>query len=125
MRNAENNTRLSAHENLARIAVLRHHGRREPHMDYRKALATACLAFLIGCLPEPDFNTVYGYAGLNGGTTGGAGADAAEVAVCNGVELLAALNNPDYAAVPLTVWVDGTITPHNSNTDSIPVTRGN
>ncbi|HEX5056768.1 MAG TPA: pectate lyase [Gammaproteobacteria bacterium] len=97
-------------------------------MNYHRLLTTACLSFMLlsACkIESPDFETVYGYAGLNGGTTGGAGADAVEVAVCNGAELLAALNNPEYASVPLTIWVDGTVTPHNSNADSIPIVRSN
>ncbi len=74
---------------------------------------------------SPDFNTVYGYASLNGGTTGGAGANAVEVAVCNGVDLTAALANPAYSDKPLTIYVDGVITWHNSGNKDIKLNRPN
>jgi len=73
----------------------------------------------------PDFNTVYGFASLNGGTTGGAGANAVEVAVCNGADLTAALTNPAYADKPLTIYVDGVITWHNSGNKDIKLNRPN
>ncbi|MDR7088867.1 pectinesterase family protein [Cellvibrio fibrivorans] len=73
----------------------------------------------------PDFNTVYGYASVNGGTTGGAGANAVEVAVCNGADLTAALTNPAYADKPLTIYVDGVITWHNSGNKDIKLNRPN
>ncbi|MDO8344907.1 MAG: pectinesterase family protein [Cellvibrio sp.] len=73
----------------------------------------------------PDFNTVYGYASLNGSTTGGAGANAVEVAVCNGVDLIAALTNPAYSDKPLTIYVDGVITWHNSGNSDIKLNRPN
>ena len=73
----------------------------------------------------PDLDIVYGYAALNGGTTGGSGANAVEVEVCTGAELAAALANPDYANVPLTIWVDGVITPTNASADTIRISRSN
>ena len=73
----------------------------------------------------PDFNTVYGFASLNGGTTGGSGADMVEVAVCNGADLTAALTNPAYADKPLTIYVDGVITWHNSGNKDIKLNRPN
>ena len=73
----------------------------------------------------PDFNTVYGFASLNGGTTGGAGADRVEVAVCNGIDLTAALVNPAYSNKPLTIYVDGVITWHNSGNKDIKLNRPN
>lgn len=73
----------------------------------------------------PDFNTVYGFASLNGGTTGGAGANAVEVAVCNGADLTAALTNPAYSDKPLTIYVDGVITWHNSGNKDIKLNRPN
>jgi len=73
----------------------------------------------------PDFNTVYGFASLNGGTTGGSGANAVEVAVCNGVDLIAALANPANAGKPLTIYVDGVITWHNSGNSDIKLNRPN
>jgi pectate lyase len=73
----------------------------------------------------PDFNTVYGFASLNGGTTGGVGANAVEVAVCNGADLTAALTNPAYSDKPLTIYVDGVITWHNSGNKDIKLNRPN
>lgn len=73
----------------------------------------------------PDFNTVYGFASLNGGTTGGSGAGRVEVAVCNGADLTAALTNPAYADKPLTIYVDGVITWHNSGNKDIKLNRPN
>lgn len=73
----------------------------------------------------PDFNTVYGFASLNGGTTGGAGVNAVEVAVCNGADLTAALTNPAYSGKPLTIYVDGVITWHNSGNKDIKLNRPN
>lgn len=72
-----------------------------------------------------DFNTVFGYASLNGGTTGGAGPNAVEVAVCTGADLIAALNNPANSGKPLTIYVDGVITWHNSGNTDIKLNRPN
>ncbi|MEN0037404.1 MAG: pectinesterase family protein [Cellvibrio sp.] len=72
-----------------------------------------------------DFNTVFGYASLNGGTTGGAGPNAVEVAVCTGADLIAALNNPANTGKPLTIYVDGVITWHNSGNTDIKLNRPN
>ncbi|HZG56960.1 MAG TPA: pectate lyase [Paenibacillus sp.] len=52
-----------------------------------------------------------GFATLNGGTTGGAGGTV--VTVTNGVDLQNAINNKD-PNVPLTIYVQGVITPSNS-----------
>lgn len=73
----------------------------------------------------PDFNTVFGYASLNGGTTGGAGPNAVEVAVCTGAELTAALTNPANSGKPLTIYVDGVITWHNAGNTDIKLNRPN
>lgn len=73
----------------------------------------------------PDFNTVYGFASLNGGTTGGSGLDMVEVAVCNGADLTAALENPAYSGKPLTIYVDGVITWHNAGNKDIKLNRPN
>ena len=54
-----------------------------------------------------------GYASLNGGTTGGAGSNAVTVTVTTGAQLVSALQNRDLNR-PLTVRVNGTITPANS-----------
>ncbi|KKO44524.1 pectate lyase [Arsukibacterium ikkense] len=54
-----------------------------------------------------------GYASLNGGTTGGAGSNAVTVTVSTGSQLVSALNNRDVNR-PLTIRVNGTITPGNS-----------
>lgn len=73
----------------------------------------------------PDFETVFGFASLNGGTTGGSGLDAVEVSVCTGEELRAAINNPANANKPLTVYIDGVITWHNSGNTDIKLNRPN
>ncbi|XEC97549.1 polysaccharide lyase family 1 protein [Paenibacillus tarimensis] len=52
-----------------------------------------------------------GFATLNGGTTGGAGGQV--VTVSTGTELQNAINNKEPNA-PLTIYVDGVITPANS-----------
>ncbi len=72
-----------------------------------------------------DFNTVFGFASVNGGTTGGAGANKVEVAVCTGADLRAALVNPEYMDKPLTIYVDGVVTWHNSGNTDIKLNRPN
>lgn len=54
-----------------------------------------------------------GYASLDGGTTGGAGANAVTVTASTGAEIQAALANRDLNR-PLTIRVNGTITSANS-----------
>ncbi|MGP9799352.1 pectate lyase family protein [Rheinheimera sp. NSM] len=54
-----------------------------------------------------------GYASLNGGTTGGSGSNAVTVTVSTGAQLVAALQDRDLNR-PLTIRVNGTITPGNS-----------
>lgn len=54
-----------------------------------------------------------GYASLNGGTTGGSGSNAVTVTVSTGTQLANALKNRDLNR-PLTIRVNGTITPGNS-----------
>lgn len=62
-------------------------------------------------------NQVQGFASLGSGTTGGAGGD--EVTVSTGTELSAALSGK--GANPLTIFVDGTITPENSSADKFEI----
>ncbi len=73
----------------------------------------------------PDFNHVYGYAGLNGGTSGGSGEGARALSVCSGAELIAMLNHKGLRAFPLTIFVDAPITPENTQADSIKIERPN
>jgi pectate lyase len=73
----------------------------------------------------PDFNRVYGFAGLNGGTTGGSGEGARALSVCSGKELLAMLNHQGLSAFPLTIFVDAPITPENTPAESIKIERPN
>lgn len=54
-----------------------------------------------------------GYASLDGGTTGGAGANSVTVTATTGTEIQAALANRDLNR-PLTIRVNGTISPANS-----------
>ncbi len=70
--------------------------------------------------PEPEPGPVtscsatpQGYASLGGGTTGGSGSNAVTVTVSTGAQLVDALKNRDLNR-PLTVRVNGTITPGNS-----------
>ncbi|BAB07538.1 pectate lyase family protein [Halalkalibacterium halodurans] len=65
----------------------------------------------------PNFN-LQGFATLNGGTTGGAGGDV--VTVRTGNEFINALKskNPNR---PLTIYVNGTITPSNTSDSKIDI----
>ncbi|WP_332398451.1 hypothetical protein [Vibrio metschnikovii] len=77
-----------------------------------------------GSSPVPDNNggisadvcatSPTGYASLNGGTTGGSGSNAVTVTVSTGAQLANALKNRDFNR-PLTIRVNGTITPANSD----------
>lgn len=73
----------------------------------------------------PDFNRVYGYAALNGGTSGGSGEGARALSVCSGAQLIEMLNHKGLRAFPLTIFVDAPITVENSHTDSIKIDRPN
>lgn len=64
-----------------------------------------------------QMNTVVGFATLGDGTTGGAGGT--EVTVTTGAELVQALSSK--GADPLTIWVDGTLTPDNSGVEKFDV----
>ena len=57
-------------------------------------------------------NTVQGFAGIEGGTTGGLGGGS--VTVKTGAQLVAALASKKNNPKPITIYVDGTITPANS-----------
>ncbi|WP_088104033.1 pectate lyase family protein [Halalkalibacter urbisdiaboli] len=65
----------------------------------------------------PDFN-MKGFATFDGGTTGGQGGDT--VTVSTGDELLQALKNKS-SNTPLTIYVDGTITPNNTSASKIDI----
>lgn len=58
-------------------------------------------------------NTVQGFASIDGGTTGGAGGSS--VTVRTGAELVAVLKAKRKDTTPLTIYVDGTLTPDNSD----------
>lgn len=62
--------------------------------------------------------SMQGFATLNGGTTGGAGGDV--VTVSTGDQLIAALKNKK-ANTPLTIYIDGTITPANTSASKIDI----
>ncbi|MDO3386627.1 pectate lyase [Gilvimarinus sp. SDUM040013] len=62
-------------------------------------------------------NTVVGFASLGDGTTGGAGGDI--VTVTTGEELAQAISQK--GSNPLTIFVDGTITPENSPGDNFDI----
>lgn len=61
-------------------------------------------------------NLAHGFASMNGGTTGGSGGPS--VTVSTGAALQAAI---DKATGPLTIYVDGKITPGNSGVDAISI----
>lgn len=61
-------------------------------------------------------NQVQGFASLGGGTTGGAGGTT--VTVTTGAQLVAALASKKNNSTPLTIYVNGTITPSNSGSAS-------
>nr|WP_067841912.1 pectate lyase [Amphibacillus sediminis] len=65
----------------------------------------------------PDFRQT-GFSTLNGGTTGGAGGNT--VTVRTGNELIQALKNKP-ANRPLTIYVNGTITPSNTSASKIDI----
>ena len=73
----------------------------------------------------PDFNKVYGFAGLNGGTSGGSGEGARALSVCTGADLQEMLNHKGLRAFPLTIFVDAPITPENTQAESIKIERPN
>jgi pectate lyase len=60
-----------------------------------------------------EANTVQGFASIDGGTTGGAGGDS--VTVTNGADLVAILKDKRDDTTPLIIYVDGTLTPDNSD----------
>ncbi|GAF64764.1 high-alkaline pectate lyase [Bacillus sp. TS-2] len=66
---------------------------------------------------SPNFS-MQGYATLAGGTTGGAGGDV--VTVTTGEELVNALKNKDDNT-PLTIYINGTITPSNTPANKIDI----
>ncbi|WP_078392718.1 pectate lyase family protein [Shouchella patagoniensis] len=62
--------------------------------------------------------SMQGFATLNGGTTGGAGGQT--VTVSTGDQLLTALKNKS-SNTPLTIYVNGTITPSNTSANKIDI----
>lgn len=58
-------------------------------------------------------NKVQGFASIDGGTTGGAGGTS--VTVKTGAELVTVLKAKKKDSTPLTIYVDGTLTPANSD----------
>nr|BAK39698.1 pectate lyase [Bacillus sp. JAMB750] len=76
----------------------------------------------VGSTQSPNFNTVLGYASMNGGTTGGQGGRVEYAST--GAQIQQLINdrsrssNPDE---PLTIYVTDTITLQNSPSDAIEV----
>lgn len=60
-----------------------------------------------------------GYATLNGGTTGGAGGT--EAYASTGDDILAALDTARDSGQPVTIYVDGVITPQNTSAEKIDI----
>ncbi|WP_177178244.1 pectate lyase family protein [Amphibacillus marinus] len=75
------------------------------------------LSFQIVSANTPDFS-MRGFATFDGGTTGGEGGTV--VTVETGSELIQALKDKD-ANTPLTIYVDGTITPSNTSASKIDI----
>ncbi|MFS1512080.1 pectate lyase family protein [Chengkuizengella sp. SCS-71B] len=73
-----------------------------------------------GGTPPGNINDLVGFAALNGGTTGGEGANAVVVTVSTGTDLQNAINNKD-PNLPLKIYINGTITPANSSNNKIDV----
>jgi pectate lyase len=65
----------------------------------------------------PD--TAFGFASMNGGTTGGYGGSS--ITVSNGVQLQTAINSITGTSKPLTIYVDGMITLANSGVQEIVI----
>lgn len=86
--------------------------------------SSSSVSSVAGC---EKYNSVQGFASLNGGTTGGAdlGAGNHVVTATTGSEIRSALTNGSYANLPLTIYVDGLITWENSNSQEIRITRNN
>lgn len=66
----------------------------------------------MGLLSCEQANTVQGFASLDGGVTGGAGGT--YVVATTGADIVAALAGKKDNPTPLTIYVNGTITPDNS-----------
>jgi pectate lyase len=60
-----------------------------------------------------------GFAAMNGGTTGGEGGET--ITVTTGADLYAALKEKQDSSTPLTIKIDGTITPSNTDESKIDV----
>ena len=60
-----------------------------------------------------------GFASMNGGTTGGEGGDT--ITVTNGADLYSALKDKQDSFTPLTIKINGTITPGNTGESKIDV----
>src|SRR5690606_30051590 len=75
----------------------------------------------LGTLSCTDANTVQGFASLDGGTTGGAGGS--YVVAKTGADIVAALKTKERkpASAPLTIYINGTITPENSGVNQFDV----
>lgn len=64
-------------------------------------------------------NLAHGFASMNGGTSGGSGGPS--ITVSTGAELQAAIDRVSDTSGPLTIYVDGKITPSNSGVDAISI----
>lgn len=75
----------------------------------------------LGTLSCSEANTVQGFASLDGGTTGGAGGT--YVVAKTGADIVTALKTKERKAgsAPLTIYINGTITPANSGTNQFDV----
>lgn len=95
------------------------------HFAYGLLLSVCAASGANAAETAPDFNSVYGFAGLNGGTSGGSGEGARALSVCTGADLQAMLNHKGLREFPLTIFVDAPITPENTQAESIKIERPN
>lgn len=87
------------------------------NLPLRKTLLATALALAAGVTMAAD--SPIGFASLNGGTTGGAGGET--VTVSTGAELYQILKDKRGDDTPLTIVVNGRITPENTGESKIDV----
>lgn len=87
------------------------------YLPLRKTLLAAALALATSASLAAD--SPIGFASLNGGTTGGAGGET--VTVSTGAELYQVLKDKRGDDTPLTIVVNGRITPENTGQSKIDV----
>jgi pectate lyase len=93
--------------------------------EMKKSLLSpmSCFAIVFCCLLITSIPYAFagpvGFASMNGGTTGGEGGNT--ITVTNGADLYAALKDKQDSSTPLTIRINGTITPGNTGESKIDV----